>query len=83
MPKLILFVACERVIVSQDNIPSIINILQRIGISLPTEDQIGRRGTLSPGWCAFSMGIGKLRMKENDTITKWYCTLLMAPTRGQ
>ncbi len=55
MPRLLLFVVCERVIVSQENIPSIINILQRVSIGMPAEDQIPEEATLPLRWYAFTM----------------------------
>jgi hypothetical protein len=54
MPKLILFVACEKVIIDHQQLPSLINIFQRMQIKLP--DAPLPEKALSPvRWDAFAL----------------------------
>ncbi len=56
MPKLLLFIGCEKVIISQhDNTVSVINILQQLQIGMPAEAEILEQAAIPLRWCGFSM----------------------------
>jgi hypothetical protein len=56
MPKLLLFAACERVIIDQDsNVASLVALLQDITIGIPADAQMPERAMLPMKWHAFTL----------------------------
>jgi hypothetical protein len=56
MPKLLLFVPCEKVIIAQDsNTLSLITILQELTINVPPDVQIPENAQVPMNWCALSL----------------------------
>jgi hypothetical protein len=54
MPKLLIFAACEKVIIGQDNMPSLIGILQGLNIHAPDPVPEDKPALVPLQWCAFS-----------------------------
>jgi hypothetical protein len=56
MPKLLLFAACEKVIIDQDsNVASLISVLQDITINIPLNAQMPENAILPMKWHAFTI----------------------------
>ena|ERR1017187_7872484 len=67
MPRLLVFALCEKVIIGQDNMPSLIGVLQGFNINVPAGKTMTDTGFFPCPWAAFSSWLN-----EGDDATVMY-----------
>ncbi|SRR5712692_128273 len=68
MPKLLLFAACEKVLIDQQNNASLISLLQEVKVQVPEAGPLPAQGTAA----ALKWDVLTLWLKTDDDIGKHY-----------
>jgi hypothetical protein len=81
MPRLVVFAACEKVIISQDeNNPTLIALLTDIAGEVEVPEQISKRATIPMRWAVFSLW----RQEAGETANTFEQKVrLIAPTSSK
>jgi hypothetical protein len=86
MPRLVLFAACERVLLDPDGLVSLITIIEKIEVKVPVTLQIPPRSSISQRWQSIAMWMmepseeGQYEQREDLVIMEGQNEVIAAHT---
>jgi len=74
MPKVLIFAPCEKIIISQDNVVSLVSMFQDIKVTLPSDKPVPQHAVFPMKWEVFTLW--QRNEQESGKEFEEKCTLL-------